>query len=252
MRSRLLFVTVALLFLFRSFAQENEPQPDTASTIMTAPLKPSAQSFSVITQKDYVERRSLPANEVDSLKQSDDYWYANLQPKKKETPKEAPQAGSKNLFAQGWLRNLLWLVVLFGFIAIVIWYLASSNVGLFRKEAKKMVEEDEEVLLDEDIFSLNYEREISKAVAAQNYRLAIRLWYLRTLKELADRNLITYRTDKTNNDYVNALYGRQNYREFFRLTRVFEYAWYGGFAVSEEAYAQTQREFQNFQNALRR
>ena len=95
-----------------------------------------------------------------------------------------------------------------------------------------------------------YEREIKKAVDNKNYRLAIRLWYLLTLKESADRNIIDYRHEKTDSDYVNSLYGSSYYHNFFRLTRNFEYTWYGQFSISPETYNLLQADFSKFKNSL--
>jgi len=248
------FPFILSLFLFAalsSFAQESVT--DTVEVgITNSPKSAGASSFSVIKQKDLVDVRKLPQDKVDELKRSDDYWYANMQPKKKEEPKQEVQTGTKSIFDYAWFRNLLWIVILCSFIAVVIWYLASSNIGMFRKSSKKINDETEEDTLDEDIFNIQYGKEIEKAVSAKNYRLAVRLWYLQTLLELTDRNLIVYSNDRTNSDYVNKLFGGPYYRDFFRLTRNFEYTWYGGFTLSEEAYNLMHAEFLNFKNALTR
>ena len=118
------------------------------------------------------------------------------------------------------------------------------------KKTKPIQDEEAPEEIPDDIFSIQYEREIKKAVDNKNYRLAIRLWYLLTLKELADRNIIDYRHEKTDSDYVNSLYGSSYYHNFFRLTRNFEYTWYGQFDLSGEAFAMMQNDFSNFKTAL--
>src|SRR5690606_33793225 len=42
----------------------------------------------------------------------------------------------------------------------------------------------------EDIHEIDFSEQIESAIASGNYRLAVRLHYLRTLKSLSDRNLI--------------------------------------------------------------
>lgn len=206
--------------------------------------------FSVVTNTQAVDVRKLPEQKLRELKASDDYWYANAEPEKKAEPKAAPSDGRRPLVDQRWFRNLLWLVILCSFIGVVVWYLASSNIRLFRRDSKKILEEEEDPGLAEDIFAINYEIEIGKAVAAQNYRLAVRLWYLRTLKELAERNVINWRPETPNGAYATHLYNSRFYAPFFRLTRNFEYTWYGGFAISQEAYAMMRTDFQTFLNSL--
>lgn len=197
-----------------------------------------------------VEVRQLPKERVAEIKSDDAYWYANTEPEKKKTENTPPPKQNKRLAHESWFQNLLWVIILVSFIGVVIWYLASSNISLFRKESKKILEQDGEEELTDDIFAINYEKEIQKAVSGANYRLAVRLWYLKTLKEMADKNIIDYRFGKTNNDYVMSLYGGRYYRDFFRITRNFEYTWYGQFNLSAEAYQMMQADFQNFKNSL--
>ena len=197
-------------------------------------------------QNGMVEVRKLPAEKVTELKNDDDYWYANLEPKKKENElRQQPEESGG-----GGLSSFLWFVIIGVFAGAVIWYLASSNISLFRRESRKIMDESVEEETTDDIFAINYEKEISRAEAAGNYRSAIRFWYLRTLKELADRNIINYQYGKTNNDYVNSLYGSRYYQTFFRLTRNFEYTWYGQFPLSAEAYRMMQTDFSTFKAGL--
>ena len=253
MPRRFFLLLFSLSPAFHAFGQEGEIQTDTVSTVVITPPKTErTESFSTITEKETIAVRRLPSAQIESLKQSDDYWYANLEAKKKDLPKQTEPTRGQGLFVQRWFRNLLWLIVLFTFIGIVIWYLASSNANLFRKQARKIADESEEGSIDEDIFSIDYNNQIQKAIDAQNYRLAVRLLYLQTLKDLSDSGLIKFRTARTNSDYVNDLYGSKYYRDFFRLTRIFEYTWYGGFALDKEIFLQTQTAFQNFKTALSR
>ena len=167
---------------------------------------------------------------------------------KEEQKEDFQKSGS--WFDQRWFRDLLWIIILCSFIGVVIWYLASSNISLFRKESKKITDDKIEEEFTDDIFTINYEKEIQKAVDGKNYRLAVRLWYLKTLKELSDRNIIDYRHERTNSEYVNSLFGKRYYSDFFRLTRNFEYTWYGQFNLSADAYEMMRADFSNFKSSL--
>ena len=87
-----------------------------------------------------------------------------------------------------WVQTLLWIIIIGGFAYAIMWYLMDSQVGLFRKKnvpVKDMHGTVEE--MPEDIFAINYQKEIDKAANQGNYRLAIRLMYLRLLKNLASK-----------------------------------------------------------------
>ncbi len=88
-----------------------------------------------------------------------------------------------------------------------------------------------------DIFAINYQKEIDKAVGMNNYRLAVRLMFLRLLRNLSDKNIIQYKQDSTNFDYMMQLRSTGMYPDFFRLTRNYEYSWYGQFDIDKEKYS---------------
>jgi len=236
----------------KAFAQ-NDSMQDTVVSVVEAPASEEDEEdttrFSLVTQQYPVSVRQVPKAKLDSLRSADDFWYANTAPEKKKTEAETEERPHRNLLDQEWFRDLLWVIVLCSFIAVVLWYLASSNVLIFRRKAKKILEEDIEETTD-DIFALSYDKEIGRAEEAKDFRQAVRLWYLRVLKELAEKGRIEYRYGRTNSDYVSQLFNTPYHRDFFRLTRNFEYTWYGQFDLSAEAYDMMRRDFLHFKNTL--
>ncbi len=249
-RYRNIFIALFVFSSFNGFAQDDPPPAvDTVVSPPSAFQKNNADEgrFLPLTQASPVEQKKVSEEEKEALKRDDDYWYANQAPEKKQVVRNNDNDSSNS---GGWLSSVLWIIILVSFIAVVIWYLLSSNINIFRKAPKKIMEEEPEEIT-EDIFALNYEKEIAKAVAGANYRLAVRLRYLQLLKALADKNRINYRQDKTNSDYINQLVNTTYYRDFFKLTRNFEYTWYGQFPLTEEGYRFMEKEFEGFKNTIR-
>ncbi len=79
----------------------------------------------------------------------------------------------------------------------------------------------------EDLHALDLDALLREAEAARQYRLAVRLGYLRVLRQLSDRQLINWQPDKTNHDYLYELPPGPLPEAFRELTRQFEYVWYG-------------------------
>ena len=131
-----------------------------------------------------------------------------------------------------------------------MWWLAGSHAGLFRRKNKALQTTGEDELITEDIFAINYQKEIDKAEANANYRLAIRLMFLRLLKVMAEKNIIQYKQDRTNLDYLLQLHPTVYYNNFFRITRNYEYSWYGKFEVAEKAYKVIRNDFDQFDRQL--
>lgn len=98
----------------------------------------------------------------------------------------------------------------------------------------------------EDIHSIDFEQAIAAAVQQANYRLAIRLLYLRSLKNLADKGFINWQINKTNSDYVREVSSRPWQARFAQLTAGFEYTWYGGKMIDIHVFNDLQNQFQQF------
>jgi hypothetical protein len=183
--------------------------------------------------------RKVPDSILKKMRQDDDFWYANADIKKEKKP-EVKKSEYKSL---RWLDTLLWIIIIGVFIAVIFTYLSGSNVGLFRRKSKVIQATDEAEMETVDIFMINYQKEIDKAESSGNYRLATRLLFLKLLKIMSEKNIIQYKQDRTNLDYLFQLQSKGYYNIFFRITRNYEYSWYGKFDVVEEAYRKIKNDF---------
>jgi len=192
-----------------------------------------------------IQQLKVPDSLVKKMQADDDFWYANavIEKEKKKEDTYTP------LGQRTWFQTLIWLIIIGGFAGFLMVYLTGSNVGLFRK-ANKMIATGEDEMITEDIFAINYQKEIDRAAAQGNYRLAVRLMFLRLLKNMSERNIILYKHDKTNLDYLLQLQPTRYYNSFFRITRNYEYSWYGQFEVSEDAYRIIRSDFDHFDREL--
>ena len=160
--------------------------------------------------KDTLKFRRLPDDAIKALREDKAFWYANETFKKREKK----QKERSSFTAHPVFQTILWLIIIGGFVTFLILYLYNSNAGLFRRSST-VVSEETEVETD-DIFAINYQKEIDKAVGAHNYRLAIRLMFLRLLRDLSDKNIIQYKQDSTNFDYMMQLRSTAIYPDFFQ------------------------------------
>jgi hypothetical protein len=197
-----------------------------------------------------VQQRKLSDSLVKKMQADKNFWYANAVFEKEK--KQEEQANNSRYIPLGqrvWFQTLIWLVIIGGFAAFLMIYLTNSNIGLFRKK-NIVATQDEGEEITEDIFAINYQKEIDKATSQGNFRLAIRLMYLRLLKNMSDKNIIQYKQDRTNLDYLMHLHTTKHYNNFFRITRNYEYSWYGKFDVNEQAYRAISSEFDQFDREL--
>jgi len=234
--------------------QEEEPAVEVAPQdttrvyeTITVTTPDEAFAFDEITSVQKIQGRKIPEADVNAVKADDAYWYVNEVPAREKKKTKKP---GKSIFDTGWYKTLFWIVLTGGFLALLIWFLATSNIRLFRKKPGSISDDASDEEPAENIFELNFEKEIQKAIDAKNYRMAVRLMYLQTLKELSVRNLINYTHEKTNSDYLFQLAGTFYYKNFFRLTRDFEYVWYGHFTLSDESFSFIRNDFINFKTQI--
>jgi hypothetical protein len=151
-----------------------------------------------------------------------------------------------------WLLFFLkYLFISLGIAAIVFIILKLAGVdvrGLIKRKPVDAGVPFTETL--ENIHEIDFELNIDQAIAQHNYRLAVRLLYLKALKQLSDAQLIHWQIDKTNAAYVNELANPQQREAFAVLTRQFEYVWYGEFAINKQAFQNIKTLFGNFKQTL--
>lgn len=142
-----------------------------------------------------------------------------------------------------------YLLIIFAIVAI-LWGIFRSEVkGLFFSDKTfEKIKSSESI---EDIHSIKFDELIEKAIENKNFRYAVRLNYLKSLKLLSDMELIKWRIDKTNREYLIEI-SKENLRsDFYGLTSTFESIWYGGLEVKESKFDELQLFFNNFNSQLK-
>lgn len=91
---------------------------------------------------------------------------------------------------------------------------------------------------------------IHEAIEQNRYREAICHFYRKTLRQLAEADLISWEKDKTNRDYLYEL-SSDNMRSLFRdVTHYYEYAEYGHFNVDYELFNAVHRQFKKLNELI--
>jgi len=122
-----------------------------------------------------------------------------------------------------------------------------SKAGLFKRNTGDVSGYS---ITDEDIHSINFDQAIEQAVQNNNYRLAVRLLYLQSLKRLTDKNLINWQLNKTNIAYVQELQGSPYQSSFSNLTLQFESNWYGDMPIDVTEFNTVHQQFNQFNRQL--
>jgi hypothetical protein len=247
----ILFSIAFSLQIFFCCAQRSGTQTATDSVQISVVENDSIKTLSPLTDNDKqpLAERKVSAHMLDSMRKDDEFWYVNYVRKKPEPEKPPKENFFESLFRKTWWKPLVWTLIITGFVAILIWFLSSGDMSIFRRAPKKIKEKkaDEET---QDIYNIDFDKAITAAINEGNFRLAVRLQYLQLLRLLSDKNIIDFNPHRPNSDYVMQLFGTNYYPDFFRITRYFEYAWYGGFPVSASAFDRIRGDVMQFKNRV--
>lgn len=122
-------------------------------------------------------------------------------------------------------------------------YPAYGTSGNNRETAAIYFSEEEKIVKSQDIQKL-----ISEAVKNNDFRLAVRYYFLYSLQKLNERELIHYKADKTNAEYQSEIASKDLKFGFGQITRIYEFIWYGDFHVSKEEFKRAESVFLKFEN----
>lgn len=112
------------------------------------------------------------------------------------------------------------------FIAWLVW---KKNPKLFMRKEDEGLDYD---VQEDTIYGVDFETGIREALSRQDYRQAVRLLYLQTLKQLSDANHIDWQPSKTPSQYIRE-YG---HKAFAELSSHFVRVRYGNFEATEELF----------------
>jgi hypothetical protein len=129
-----------------------------------------------------------------------------------------------------------WFLTVFFIFAVlcIVYFIWRKHPGLFLREKRRetlayRVEE-------ENIYGIDFERELGAALATDDFRAAIRLLYLQTLRFAADRQWIDWQIYKTPTEYTLEMKPAGMKPAFRLLTNHFLQVRYGHFRATREVY----------------
>ncbi|GGW60930.1 uncharacterized protein DUF4129 [Winogradskyella epiphytica] len=215
------------------------------------------KGHSVIFDDTEVEKQIISEDHLDKYKSDDDFnyeesiaeenfldkayrWFQNLL---KQFWEAIFGVGSASGFLYFVFRVLPYIILgVLVFLLIRFFLKVNSNnlISKAKEQGSISFSEEEQIIKNEDIPAL-----IKEAINQNNYRLAIRYYYLLSLKLMAESEVISWQPQKTNDDYINEIKKDHLKTDFKNITRIYDYVWYGEFNVDANRFETLRLPFEN-------
>ncbi|MBL7788201.1 MAG: hypothetical protein JNL75_00040 [Chitinophagales bacterium] len=141
-------------------------------------------------------------------------------------------------YLQYFLAFLLVTVVAFFIIKAII---NKEGGWIFGRDSKTDTIDQHNV--EEKLHLANFSELLTNAKRKNDYRLAIRFYYLWLLRKLSDKKVIQWDINKTNMDYLYEIKNKTLRERYSYHCYVYDYIWYGEFDMSETEFIKAEMSF---------
>ena len=151
-------------------------------------------------------------------------------------------AGDK-VFSTNRTMGYVWLVLAIIAILVLLYIMYRKKMLFFKKKEKAADDYD---VVEDTIYGIDFEQDISRALGSGNYREAIRLRYLQCLKYLSDNEKIDWRIHKTPAQYTREFKNA----DFSSLTRQYVLIRYGDYEATQAIFDDISGKYKNIVDQL--
>jgi len=208
------------------------------------------------TQPNSSTFRNFDAQKIIDHQNSEDFAYINEKPyspafvdwlKAKYAQFMEWLFGSEKsrTYSNNFFDVMKWVIIVLGVLLVLANILGVEFTQLFtqKHDIKENIFNE---ALEENINELNFEALLEQHLNQKNYRYVVRLYYLKALKHLSDREVINWQAFKTNQEYYDEIKDAEIQQAFGKITELFNYVWYGEFEVNEHKLQGYVTDFENF------
>ncbi|MGE0635593.1 MAG: hypothetical protein AB7G44_10030 [Bacteroidia bacterium] len=192
-----------------------------------------------------VELKKFDEKRWESLTKDLDYNEAVKKKEKEKDPLAMPKFNFNPMVVKVVVVTLVIIALVF-----LLWKIFGNAKFLKNKKIKggefSFLDEAEENLEESDL-----ERFLREALEKKQYKIAVRIYYLMSIKELMQQNFIVWKKNKTNFEYLTEMRERKEFEHFRSLTRAFEIVWYGDVEIEEKEFIVLSPSFSSFINSIR-
>jgi hypothetical protein len=193
-----------------------------------------------------VDYRQPPVEEIESLKKNPAYNYDGHQDETSLFQRlllKAIQWLFNGISGRSWLLYIIGGLAIIGILLLILRLLNVPFSGLFTFSRGSSVEGLEMTHPAEELSRDEMDKMFQMYRNNGAYREAVRILYLMYLKNLHINGSIKLRINKTNRDYAREIKDDTASKDFKKLSRLYDFVWFGQFNIAHQEYAQIEKEF---------
>lgn len=215
-----------------------------------------------IEKLNQISKEEYPVHEFDKdiwKKYADDVnSYDAKDKKKKEEQVEKDGLKSKKSSQQeksffDFDKQIKWVLISIVIIILllVLYFIFRSMNSKINRKVNKISDIDFDELDEKSIRELDTNSLLLQALESQNFILAFRIRYLAVLQYMIEQNIIEFRKEYTNFQYIIQLGSHKAAVPFRKLSYYFDSFWYGEIVVTKELYDKSCVDFDIIDTLLR-
>jgi len=228
--------------------------------VQTARMDDSSEDIGMGMQ-DYYENNEPVGTKIDELevkKLADKLDFTE-----KEKAKDTNSRAEKNQLAKKpapkesrsfWLgeagKTVAYTIAILALIAFVVYLIFNMGKSNLKKDKIFAMVESSQATDAYNLAEMPLDELLAQAMDQKDYRMAIRLLYLNSLKLLMEKGFIQPSPEKTNLEYASELEGNVYQEEFLSTTKIFENIWYGESVIMPSEFQPLKNKFSNFQTHI--
>lgn len=193
-----------------------------------------------------VQYREPPVETIEAYKANKDYNYDGNRQRLNLFERILQQLIEwfiQGMSSQSWLLYVLGGAAIIGLLFLVLKILNVPFTGLFSLSKGSSVTGLEMMHPAEGYSREELDKMLQLYRNNQAYREAVRILYLMYLKFLHHTGVVALRINKTNKEYCSEIKNELTRSAFRKLSRLYDYVWYGQFSIASQEYAQIEEAF---------
>lgn len=161
---------------------------------------------------------------------------------------DLPDVDLPNVDGSFW-KSLLIIALIVG-LAFLLYFLFVKN-GVGQGPKNSTIEMSDDDMWNPTLVTKSeLELKLEEAIAKEDYRSCVRIYFTFILKELIVKRWIRWEKEKTNHHYLLEMLPRPEGEGFNKSVNIFEIVWYGDYSIKKAQYQELEPVLKNYYKKL--